>query len=256
MRAHGGERIWRRWHIVGRTVSGREETVVVRLTLILIANNVPEGDDLAQILRASGVFVSRTDDLEGGMRLASALLPDLMFVAAEDYRAGIEYCRQLRSKPLMEKIPLILALVCGRSDDRAKCEAAGADDVILWPVTESDLFARVTKVLRRTPSLNFDSVISIGDFEMDVVAHKVRRAGKAVALSPTEFRLLRHFLTHPRWVIPREILLDSVGRKVESITVRAIDVHVRRLRKAINAGGGPDVIRTVRSIGYALDVGD
>jgi two-component system phosphate regulon response regulator PhoB len=88
---------------------------------------------------------------------------------------------------------------------------------------------------------------------MDVGAHKVRRAGKGVALGPTEFRLLRFFLEHPGRVFSRERLLDAVWSHDPEIDVRTVDVHVRRLRKALNDDGGPDLIRTVRAAGYSLD---
>ena len=89
--------------------------------------------------------------------------------------------------------------------------------------------------------------------EMDVVGHKVKRGGAAVALGPTEFRLLRHFLEHPGRVFSRERLLDSVWGQDSDIELRTVDVHIRRLRKAINGGGRADIIRTVRSAGYALN---
>ncbi|HWL47487.1 MAG TPA: winged helix-turn-helix domain-containing protein, partial [Sphingomonadaceae bacterium] len=92
-----------------------------------------------------------------------------------------------------------------------------------------------------------------GDIEMDTVAHKVRRGGTNIALGPTEFRLLRHFLEHPGRVFSRERLLDSVWGRDADIEARTVDVHIRRLRKAINDGDRPDIIRTVRSAGYALD---
>ena len=88
---------------------------------------------------------------------------------------------------------------------------------------------------------------------MDLVSHKVRRAGASVPLGPTEFRLLRHFLEHPGRVFSRERLLDSVWGHDSEIELRTVDVHIRRLRKAINAGGHADIIRTVRTAGYALD---
>jgi two-component system, OmpR family, phosphate regulon response regulator PhoB len=108
-------------------------------------------------------------------------------------------------------------------------------------------------VLRRVrPALAGES-LAYADLEMDLVAHKVRRGGETVALGPTEFRLLRHFLEHPGRVFSRERLLDSVWGRDSDIEPRTVDVHIRRLRQAINAGGKGDIIRTVRSAGYALD---
>jgi two-component system, OmpR family, phosphate regulon response regulator PhoB len=108
-------------------------------------------------------------------------------------------------------------------------------------------------VLRRVRPALAGEVLNFGDLEMDTVAHKVRRGGDVVPLGPTEFRLLRHLLEHPGWVFSRERLLDSVWGQDSEIELRTVDVHIRRLRKAINAGGRPDIIRTVRSAGYSLD---
>ena len=108
-------------------------------------------------------------------------------------------------------------------------------------------------VLRRVrPALAGERLLH-GDLEMDVVTHRVKRGGSPVTLGPTEFRLLRHFLEHPGRVFSRERLLDSVWGQDSDIELRTVDVHIRRLRKAINGEGRSDIIRTVRSAGYALD---
>jgi two-component system phosphate regulon response regulator PhoB len=108
-------------------------------------------------------------------------------------------------------------------------------------------------VLRRVRPALAGEQLDYADIEMDVDAHRVRRAGKAVQLGPTEFRLLRHFLEHPGRVFSRDRLLDAVWAHDPDIDGRTVDVHIRRLRKALNAGGRADVIRTVRSAGYSLD---
>jgi two-component system phosphate regulon response regulator PhoB len=108
-------------------------------------------------------------------------------------------------------------------------------------------------VLRRVRPALAGEVLTFADLEMDTVGHKVRRAGQSVQLGPTEFRLLRHLLEHPGWVFSRERLLDSIWGHDSDIELRTVDVHIRRLRKAINIDGRPDIIRTVRSAGYSLD---
>ena len=122
--------------------------------------------------------------------------------------------------------------------------------------TAGELVARVGAVLRRSRPALAGEQLGYADIEMDLVGHKVKRGGAPVALGPTEFRLLRHFLERPGRVFSRERLLDSVWGRDSDIELRTVDVHIRRLRKAINAGGKPDVIRTVRSAGYALDAED
>jgi two-component system phosphate regulon response regulator PhoB len=113
--------------------------------------------------------------------------------------------------------------------------------------------ARVTAVLRRVrPALAGGELVA-GDIEMDLAAHRVRRGGQTIALGPTEFRLLRHFLEYPGRVFSRARLIDAVWSHDSDIDERTVDVHIRRLRKALNEGGRADPIRTVRSEGYALD---
>jgi len=121
------------------------------------------------------------------------------------------------------------------------------------PFSPRELVARVGAVMRRVRPALAGERLSYADIEMDTAAHRVRRGAEPIALGPTEFRLLRHFLEHPGRVFSRERLLDAVWSHDPDIDVRTVDVHVRRLRQALNAGDRPDLIRTVRSAGYSLD---
>jgi two-component system phosphate regulon response regulator PhoB len=150
-------------------------------------------------------------------------------------------------------VPIIMLTARGEEEDRVRGLETGADDYVTKPFSPRELIARVNAVLRRVRPALAGEVLTFGDLEMDTVAHKVRRAGNLVPLGPTEFRLLRHLLEHPGWVFSRERLLDSVWGQDSEIELRTVDVHIRRLRKAINADGRPDIIRTVRSAGYSLD---
>ncbi|MCW5721962.1 MAG: winged helix-turn-helix domain-containing protein [Devosia sp.] len=150
-------------------------------------------------------------------------------------------------------MPVLLLTARDRWSDKVQGIDAGADDYVAKPFSPRELVARVGAVLRRVrPALAGETLV-FADIEMDTVAHKVRRGGKPVALGPTEFRLLRHLLEHPGRVFSRERLLDSVWGHDSDIELRTVDVHIRRLRKAINQGDRPDLIRTVRSAGYSLD---
>jgi len=186
--------------------------------------------------------------------LAEEQTPDLVIL---DWMiegvSGIEVCRRLRRKPATAHVPIIMLTARGEETDRIRGLETGADDYVTKPFSPRELIARVGAVLRRVrPALSGEQLV-FSDVEMDVQAHRVRRGGKPVQLGPTEFRLLRHFMEHPGRVFSRERLLDAVWPHDADIDSRTVDVHVRRLRKALNEGDLPDVIRTVRSAGYSLD---
>jgi two-component system phosphate regulon response regulator PhoB len=195
-----------------------------------------------------------TADGDEALLLAQENPPDIVLL---DWMiegvSGIEVCRRLRRNPATANVPIIMLTARGEEVDRVRGLETGADDYLSKPFSPRELVARVGAVLRRVRPALAGEMLRYADLEMDVVAHKVRRSGQAVALGPTEFRLLRHFLEHPSRVFSREQLLDSVWPHDSEIELRTVDVHVRRLRKAINDGDRPDIIRTVRSAGYALD---
>ncbi len=201
-----------------------------------------------------GFEVRQTADGEEALMLAQEQAPDIVLLDwMVEGISGIEVCRRLRRQPATANVPIIMLTARGEEEDRIRGFETGADDYVTKPFSPRELVARVGAVLRRIrPALAGES-LTYADIEMDTVAHKVRRDGKSVPLGPTEFRLLRHFLEHPGWVFSRERLLDSVWGHGSDIEARTVDVHIRRLRKAINAEGGADIIRTVRSAGYALD---
>jgi len=167
--------------------------------------------------------------------------------------SGLEICRQIRRAPSTRSLPVIMLTARGEESDRIRGFETGADDYVTKPFSPRELVARVGAVLRRVRPALAGEQLAYADLEMDVAAHRVRRSGEQVALGPTEFRLLRHFLEHPGRVFSRERLLDSVWAHDPDIDTRTVDVHVRRLRQALNGAGRPDLIRTVRSAGYSLD---
>jgi len=167
--------------------------------------------------------------------------------------SGLEICRQIRRAPSTRSLPVIMLTARGEESDRIRGLDSGADDYVVKPFSPNELIARVRAVIRRTQKEPEDGLLRYADLEMDLVAHRAYRAGKAVHLGPTEFRLLRHFLQNPRRVFSREQLLDRVWGHDAELELRTVDVHIRRLRRALNAEGGSDLLRTVRSVGYALD---
>ena len=167
--------------------------------------------------------------------------------------SGLEVCRQIRRSPSSRSLPIILLTARGEEADRVRGLDSGADDYVVKPFSPSELVARLRAVIRRAQPSAADDTLQYADVAMDLAAHRVSRAGRAVHLGPTEFRLLHHFLLYPGRVFSREHLLDRVWGPHAEVEMRTVDVHIRRLRKALNIDGCRDLVRTVRSVGYALE---
>ena len=168
--------------------------------------------------------------------------------------SGIEVRRQLRRRPATKTLPIILLTARGEEADTVRGLDSGADDYVTKPFSPAELTARVHALLRRSRPALSDEALNAADVQMDLAAHRVHRNGREIKLGPTEYRLLRHFMEHPGRVFSREQLLDAVWGRDVYVELRTVDVHIRRLRKALNEGGETDVIRTVRSAGYALEL--
>ncbi len=167
--------------------------------------------------------------------------------------SGIEVCRQIRRRPETRDLPVIMVTARTEDADAVRALNTGADDYVIKPFNMEALLARMRALLRRTNAVPSKGRLTFHDITMDLAAHRVQRNGRAVHLGPTEFRLLEFFLQHPRRVFSREELLDTVWGPDIHVEPRTVDVHIRRLRKAINGSGELDVVRTVRAAGYALD---
>ena len=205
-------------------------------------------------LEREGYRVVEATDGEEALLLAAEEKPDLVLL---DWMlpqlSGIEVCRRLRARPESRNVPILMLTARGEEADRVRGLNTGADDYITKPFSMTELLARLRAVMRRIrPSLSEDTV-KVGDIEMDRVAHRVRRSGREVHLGPTEYKLLDHLIQHPGRVFSREQLLDAVWGSDIYVEARTVDVHVGRLRKALNIDGTKDPIRTVRSAGYSLD---
>jgi two-component system, OmpR family, phosphate regulon response regulator PhoB len=205
-------------------------------------------------LEKEGYDVGVATDGEEAMLLVDERLPDLIVL---DWMlpkiSGIELCRRLRQRGETRNVPIIMMTARGEESDRIRGLDTGADDYVVKPVSMTELAARIRAVLRRLrPGLAEDRV-RCGDIVIDRVAHRVKRAGQEVHLGPTEFRLLDYLMQHPGRVFSREQLLDAVWGSDVYVEARTVDVHIGRLRKALNATDADDPIRTVRSAGYSLD---
>ena len=229
---------------------------MARAKMLLVEDDAALAELLTWHFKREDFEIAQTPDGEEALLLARETTPDIVLLDwMVEGLSGLEVCRRLRRMPETANVPIIMLTARGEEEDRVRGLETGADDYVTKPFSPRELVARVGAVLRRVrPGLAGEQLI-YGDIEMDTVGHKVRRSGALVALGPTEFRLLKHFLEHPGWVFSRERLLDAVWGHDSEIEARTVDVHIRRLRKAINIGDCPDIIRTVRSAGYSLDSG-
>ena len=193
-------------------------------------------------------------DGEEGLLLAQTELPDLILL---DWMlpnlSGIEVCRRLRRGKSTKNIPIIMLTARSEENERIRGLDTGADDYITKPFSPKELVARIKAILRRIRPALSEETLEYGGIVMDLSYRKIKRDGESVHLGPTEFNILKFFMENPRRVFSREQLLDMVWGNDIYVEARTIDVHIRRLRKALNEGGKPNIIRTVRSAGYSLD---
>jgi two-component system phosphate regulon response regulator PhoB len=167
--------------------------------------------------------------------------------------SGYEVCRQIRASSEFRALPVIMLTARGDEVDKVRALDNGADDFVTKPFNMGELIARLKAVMRRAKPGAADTVLAFAGIQMDTAIHRVTRDDRAIHLGPTEYRLLRYLLERPRRVFSREQLLDAVWGYNIYVETRTVDVHIRRLRTAINGPTDPDLIRTVRSAGYALE---
>ena len=213
------------------------------LTLLLRYNLEAEGYEVET--------VGRGDEAETRLKEHA---PDLMVL---DWMlpgiSGIELCRRLRARPETKALPIIMLTARGEESERVRGLATGADDYIVKPFSVPELIARVRALLRRASPERVADVLAFGDVALDREKKRVSRGDREIQLGPTEYRLLEFLMERPGRVFSREQLLDGVWGSEVYIDERTVDVHVGRLRKALNRGRDPDPIRTVRGAGYALN---
>ena len=171
--------------------------------------------------------------------------------------AGIDLCREMRKNFDLRQVPIIMLTARGDEADKVKGLSFGADDYVTKPFSVPELMARIAALLRRAKPVSMpDKIHTFRDMTIDYAKRRVTRDGREVHLGPTEFRLLQFLMEKPGDVLSREVLLKSVWGGSIYVEPRTVDVHIRRLRNALNSGGEPDLIRTVRSAGYAMDLGE
>lgn len=221
--------------------------------ILVIEDDIDIQTLLEYNLKQAGYTVSLAGDGEEGLMLAGEIKPELILLDwMMPLMSGIELLRRLRSRHETADIPVIMLTAKADEADRLRGLDGGADDYVVKPFSPAELVARIRALLRRS-SGGSAPMLRCGDLEMDLVAKRVKRGGEEIKLGPKEFRLLEHLLRNQGRVYSRDQLLDHVWGDNVYVEVRTVDVHIRRLRKAINTGNKPDPIRTVRSMGYALE---
>ena len=222
--------------------------------IMVVEDEEPLGVLIKYNLEAEGYkveVITRGDEAE--IRLQETV-PDLLVL---DWMvpavSGIELCRRLRMRAETERLPIIMLTARGEESDRVRGLSTGADDYLVKPFSTPEFVARVRALLRRAKPEILSSVLKVGDIVLDRESHRVYRDQVEVHLGPTEFRLLEFLMQHPGRVFSRGQLLDNVWGETIYIDERTVDVHVGRLRKAVNPNSAPDVIRTIRGAGYSIN---
>jgi two-component system phosphate regulon response regulator PhoB len=227
---------------------------VTEPTVLVVEDEAALSTLLRYNLEREGYRVLEAHDGEEALVVADETKPDLVLL---DWMlpqlSGIEVCRRLRTRNTMRNVPIVMLTARDEETDRVRGLNTGADDYIVKPFSMAELLARVRAVMRRVRPSLVEDVMALGDIMMDRATHRVRRGNRDVHLGPTEYRLLDHLMQHPGRVFSREQLLDAVWGSDVYVEARTVDVHVGRLRKALNIDSERDPIRTVRSAGYSFD---
>ncbi len=222
--------------------------------ILVVEDEAALSELLTYNLTKEGFEVSLSADGEDAVIAVDEQRPDLILL---DWmlptQSGIEVCRQIKARPETRDIPVIMLTARGEEEDRIRGLNTGADDFITKPFSMTELVARIRAVLRRTSPMIAGDVATFADITLDRETCRVKRGKRDVHLGPTEFRLLEALLQRPGRVYSREQLLDRVWGNDVYVEIRTVDVHVGRLRRALNRRGDIDPIRTVRAAGYGLD---
>lgn len=212
---------------------------------MLIDYNLIKNGYQTNIVKDGELVLSECQSYNPDLILLDWMLPNI---------SGIELCRRLRTQKKYNNVPIVMITAMGEENDKIRGLETGADDYITKPFSFPELIARIQAVLRRSMLSKGDNVVKVGDISVNREEYKVTRDEYSISLGPTEFKLLNCLIEHPGMVFSREKLLDNVwGIDNINVEIRTVDVHIGRLRKALNIEGKEDPIRTVRSAGYSIE---
>ena len=224
-------------------------------TILLVEDEPAIQELIAANLTRAGHHVLRAGDAETGQRIVRDALPDLILL---DWMlpgmSGVEFAKRLRSEERTRSIPLIMLTARGEEQDKVAGLEAGADDYVTKPFSPRELVARIKAVLRRRAPETTEDAVEIGGLRLDPATHRLAANGNPVNLGPTEFRLLHFLMTHPERVHSRAQLLDQVWGDHVFVEERTVDVHIRRLRSALEPSKHDGLVQTVRGSGYRFSI--
>ena len=222
--------------------------------ILIVEDEPPQAELLKYNLEKEGFKTSVAEDGEAALRIVDEDDPDLVVLDwMLPHLSGIEVCQRLRGQKKTKTLPVIMVTARGEEGDRVRGLEVGADDYMVKPYSPKEMVARVQAVLRRSGVVQATDRLEYENVTLDMTTHKVTRDGKPIHLGPTEFRLLQVLLERPAQVFSRDLLLDRVWGRDIYVEDRTVDVHIGRLRKALNTHGGDNLIRTIRGVGYSID---
>ncbi|MDD5276127.1 MAG: phosphate regulon transcriptional regulator PhoB [Methylovulum sp.] len=228
-----------------------------RLTILVVEDEDAIRGMLMMVLEQAGYKSVAAVDAEEAQKCLDDVAPDLILL---DWMlpgiSGVEWARRLKKEPAYRELPIILLTARGEEEDKVKGLEIGADDYITKPFSPKELVARIRAVLRRSGKIMGMAQITLGDLVLDTEQHRLSIGANQLEVSPTEFRLMQFFMTHPDKVYSRTQLLDQVWGRSVYIEERTIDVHIRRLRKILGEYGREDLVQTVRGFGYRFSLMD
>lgn len=226
-----------------------------KFTILVVEDEDAIRDMLALVLEQAGFATTVVASVAEAQNAIALGLPDLILLDwMMPVTSGVEWVRRLKKDSLYQDLPVILLTARGEEEDKVKGLEVGADDYMTKPFSPKELIARIGAVLRRTGKLSTLDTVTLGDLGLDLAQHSFTIGTQTVDVSPTEFRMMQFFMTHPDKVFSRSQLLDQIWGRSVFIEERTIDVHIRRLRKILEAYGRGDLLQTVRGFGYKFSV--
>lgn len=228
-----------------------------KINILIVEDEAAIRGMLTIVLEQAGFMPTAAAEVDSAQKILADSFPDLILL---DWMlpgiSGVEWARRLKKDPSFREIPIILLTARGEEEDKVRGLEIGADDYLTKPFSPKELVARIRAVLRRTGKLHGISQITMGELTLDTEQHRLSIGEKQLDVSPTEFRLMQFFMTHPDKVFSRTQLLDQVWGRSVYIEERTVDVHIRRLRKILGDYGKEDMVQTVRGFGYRFSLLD